>query len=103
MKILATDRHGKLHTLVAEQGSVMEALRDGGLEVEAVCGGCCSCATCHIHVHADWQERVGERGAVEAQLLSLSESFDAASSRLSCQIDCSDALDGLCLTVAPED
>ncbi len=103
MKIFAIARDGAKHSLEVEQGTVMEALRDGGLEVEAVCGGCCSCATCHVYVHEDWLAQVGERGEVESELLSLSEAFDPDRSRLSCQIDCSAALDGLCVTVAPED
>ena len=45
------DREGKSHELKAEEGlTLMEIIRDAGLDIEAACGGCCACATCHIYV-----------------------------------------------------
>ena len=81
----------------------MELLRDEGLGVEAVCGGCCSCATCHVLVNEDWCARVGPPGEAEGELLQISEYFDPQASRLSCQIKCAPELDGLVVTVAPEE
>lgn len=81
----------------------MEVLRDNGLEVEAVCGGCCSCATCHVLIAPQWLAQLPARSAIETELLSLSEHFDAARSRLSCQLTLHGDLDQLALTVAPED
>jgi len=103
-RIQAIDRAGEHHELTADpEGSLMEVLRDRGLGVEAVCGGCCSCATCHVHIDADWRDRVGPPGDIEAELLQISEYFDPGCSRLSCQIQCGPELDGLIVTVAPEE
>jgi 2Fe-2S ferredoxin len=83
--------------------SVMENIRDNGFdELLALCGGCCSCATCHVHVDPDWLERVGPREADEDDLLDTSD-HKTAQSRLSCQILFSAELDGLRVTIAPED
>ena len=59
MKIHAVDRHGKEYTLEGREGwSVMEILRDGGLDVAAECGGACACATCHVYVNEGWFEKL---------------------------------------------
>ena len=51
-KIKVTDREGKLHELEADVGStIMEIIRDAGLDIEAACGGCCACATCHVYIN----------------------------------------------------
>ena len=103
-RILVIDRMGSAHAIDGEAGrSLMETLRDAGLPVEAACGGCCSCATCHVYVDADWRSKVGPRGDVEHALLSLSDSLDGDASRLSCQILLNGGLDGLKVTLAPED
>ena len=82
--------------------SVMETLRDGGVdEILALCGGCCSCATCHVHVDPEWIDQVGLAGADEDDLLDTSD-YRTATSRLACQIRIEDALDGLTVTIAPE-
>jgi 2Fe-2S ferredoxin len=79
--------------------SVMEAAVDHDVPgIDADCGGCCSCATCHVYVEADWRERVGERTDMEADMLEVND--DAReSSRLCCQIEVSEALDGLVVRV----
>ena len=102
--IIVTTREGNEIVLDAKPGlSVMEILRDGGVdEVLALCGGCCSCATCHVYVDAADSERTGVASPDEADLLDSSEHRNAQS-RLSCQIAFTDALDGLRVTVAPED
>lgn len=101
MNISVTDRDGGVHELSAQPGTVlMEVLRDAGLGVEAVCGGCCACATCHVLVDL---ERVGPRSEVEGELLQASEYYDASASRLSCQITLALQHDGLMVSVAPED
>lgn len=83
--------------------TVMEAIRDNGFdELLALCGGCCSCATCHIHVDADWLGRLPAMSEDENDLLESSDHRDE-SSRLSCQIQLTDALDGLKVTIAEED
>lgn len=102
--IRATDRDGVVHELEADaRGSLMEVLRDEGLGVEAVCGGCCSCATCHVFIAESWRDVVGPAGENESELLQICAYFDERASRLSCQIQCVDALEGLEVTVAPEE
>ena len=97
-------RDGESHEVEARVGwSVMENIRDNGFdELLALCGGCCSCATCHVHVDPEWFEKTGARKPDEDDLLDTSEHKNETS-RLSCQIEMSAALDGLRVTIAPED
>jgi 2Fe-2S ferredoxin len=83
--------------------TIMENIRDSGLdELLALCGGCCSCATCHVHVDPEWTGAVGGPGPDEDDLLDTSDHRNETS-RLSCQILFTDALDGLRVRIAPED
>ncbi|WP_416896767.1 MAG: 2Fe-2S iron-sulfur cluster-binding protein [Minwuia sp.] len=100
--IHVTNRAGEASTLEAESGiSVMENLRDNDYEVEAICGGSCSCATCHVYVDADWLAKLPAQEEDERDLVSDEPTYQP-NSRLSCQIEMTDALDGLKLTIAPE-
>lgn len=103
-KLVVVTRAGEERTVNAEAGlSVMENIRDNGFdELLALCGGSCSCATCHVHVDETWTEAVGKPGADEDDLLDSSD-HRQSNSRLSCQIEMSDDLDGLRVTIAPED
>ena len=103
-KLTVVTREGAESTIEGDEGlSVMEVIRDNGLdELLALCGGCCSCATCHIHVDPDWVDQLPEMSADENDLLDSSDHRDETS-RLSCQITLSAALDGLRVTIAPED
>ncbi len=86
-----------------EGTSVMEAIRDNGVdELLALCGGCCSCATCHVFVDDEWAGKAGKPGEDEDDLLDSSD-HRTDLSRLSCQIAMTPALDGLRVTIAPED
>lgn len=104
-KIHVTDREGGQHELDVPNGqSLMEPLRDlesGG--IEALCGGMCSCATCHVFIDPEWFPKVAGREDDELELLEGTECFDENTSRLSCQIIMRDELDGLRLTIAPEE
>lgn len=102
--LIVVDRKGNEKTVSGEAGlSVMEVIRDNGFdELLAVCGGCCSCGTCHVHVDDAWSAKVGGATTDEADLLDSSD-FKQANSRLSCQIPFTDELDGLKVTIAPED
>lgn len=83
--------------------SVMEALRDAGHdELLALCGGCCSCATCHVQIAPEYFERLPAMTSDEDDLLDSSD-HRTDYSRLSCQIVLDDTLDGLELQIAPED
>jgi len=102
LKIFATDRQGKEHMLEGRDGwSVMEILRDGGLDIAAECGGACACATCHVYVNGGWLEKLPPRSDGETDMLDMALAVEP-NSRLSCQIVCSEALDGIKVTVAPE-
>jgi 2Fe-2S ferredoxin len=102
VKIHAVDRKGKEHTLEGREGwSVMEILRDGGLDIAAECGGACACATCHVYVDEAFMAVVGEPEPMEEDMLDFA--FDVRpNSRLSCQVICSEATDAIKVTVAPE-
>ena len=97
-------REGEERRLEGEAGlSVMEVIRDGGVdELLALCGGCCSCATCHVHVDDAFLDRLPPIGADEDDLLDSTSDRDARS-RLSCQIPFTAALDGMRVTIAAED
>ena len=103
-KMIVTTREGGTSEIEVEDGlTVMEAIRDNGFdELLALCGGCCSCATCHVHVDPAFAELLPEMSEDEDDLL---ESTDHRSdtSRLSCQIPFTPELDGLKVTIAPED
>ena len=100
--IVVTDREGEEHVIEGTPGwSVMEIIREHDLPVEAACGGCCACATCHVYVDAAWLERLGPASDEEDRMLD--EAYQVQeSSRLSCQIPFAEALDGLKVTLAPE-
>ena len=102
--LYVTTRDGQSRALPATIGlSVMENIRDAGIdELLALCGGCCSCATCHVYVDGDWAAKTGTPGLDEDDLLGSSDHRTAAS-RLSCQIAFTAAMDGLAVTIAPED
>lgn len=97
-------RSGEERTVTAESGlTVMEAIRDNGFdELLALCGGCCSCATCHVHVDPAFRDLLPPMSEDEDDLLDSSSDRDG-DSRLSCQLDFTDALDGLRVRIAEED
>jgi 2Fe-2S ferredoxin len=102
--INVTDRTGQLRTLkAAPNGSLMDLLRDENLGIEAICGGGCSCATCHVFIGPKWAGKLPPRSDMENDLLTATESYRADESRLSCQIPLSVDLDGLDVVIAPED
>ena len=101
-KLIVTDREGARHEVEGQAGwSVMEVIRENNLPVEAACGGCCACATCHVYVAEDWLPKLDAAGSDESMMLD--EAFEVKdNSRLSCQIKFGPALDGLEVTLAPE-
>ena len=103
-KVIVIDREGVRHVIEAKAGlPLMFVLRDAGLPVEGTCGGSASCGSCHVFLSNDWAEKLSERSSAEDDLLKLFESYDPYSSRLSCQIEIADSLDGLTITLAPEE
>jgi 2Fe-2S ferredoxin len=103
-RLTIVGRDGTEKTIEGRTGwSVMENIRDAGFdELLALCGGCCSCATCHVLVDPEWTARLKPVSADEDDLLD-SSSHKVPNSRLSCQIDFGPELDGLRVTFAPED
>jgi len=101
-KLIVTDREGQVHELEGRPGwSVMEIIRDADLPIEAACGGCCACATCHVYVDPEWTAKLP--GVGDEEELMLDEAYEVQeTSRLSCQLKWSDELDGLKVTLAPE-
>jgi Ferredoxin len=97
-------RDGTSRMIQGDVGSsVMEALRDAGVdEILALCGGRCSCATCHVFVDPAFLAALPEMTEDENDLLD-SSSHRHATSRLSCQLPLREEHDGITVTVAPED
>src|SRR5258708_24318488 len=83
-------------------GVVMETLRDMDDGVMAICGGMCSCATCHVYVDEEWLGKLPAAMSDETDMLKDLSSY-RPNSRLSCQLQLTDALDGLRVAIAPEE
>jgi len=103
-KLIVTTREGETSEIQVDDGlTVMEAIRDNGFdELLALCGGCCSCATCHIHVDPSFKDKLPAMSEDEDDLLESSDHRNE-NSRLSCQIPFTSELDGLKVTIADED
>tara|TARA_A100001391_G_scaffold114330_2_gene77211 strand:- start:30149 stop:30466 length:318 start_codon:yes stop_codon:yes gene_type:complete len=103
-QLTVVSRSGEEKTVEVGEGlTVMEAIRDSGFdELLALCGGCCSCATCHVHVDPAFAEKLPAMSEDEDDLLDSSDHRDATS-RLSCQIPLTGELDGLKVRIAEED
>lgn len=103
-RLIVTKRDGSAINIDGDAGlSLMEVMRDAGVdELLALCGGCCSCATCHVHIDPQFSDLLPSMTDDENDLLDSSSHRDARS-RLSCQIKFEAALDGLRLAIAQED
>ncbi len=103
-KITAITMDGNEIEIDAQAGAtLMETLRDNGVDdIMAICGGACACATCHVYIDPAFWPLLSDVGSTEDDLLSSSD-HRQENSRLSCQIQISDELDGLRVTAAPED
>ena len=97
------DRDGVEHEVDAKPGlKVMETLRELDYGVAAICGGMCSCATCHVYVDPEWTSKLPEPMSDERELLT-ELSHHEENSRLSCQIEFTNELAGLRVTIAPDE
>jgi len=86
--------------VAATSGSVMTLAVDNGVRgIDGDCGGVCSCATCHVHLEPQDMKLIGEASEIEKDMLELDDNANEFS-RLGCQIEISEALDGLVLRVA---
>lgn len=97
------DRDSVERAVEAPSGAtLMEPLRDMDEGVAAICGGMCSCATCHVYVDQEWLARLPPPMSDETDMLGdLNDRRE--NSRLSCQIVLQDSLSGLRVTIAPEE
>ncbi|WP_375394641.1 2Fe-2S iron-sulfur cluster-binding protein [uncultured Sphingomonas sp.] len=101
--LLVTDRQGNDHQIAADLGiSLMEAIRATVGEIEAICGGCRSCATCHVYVDERYSAFIPQITEEEDDILENSD-HRRPMSRLSCQIPVSDEMSGMQVTIAPEE
>ena len=91
---------GSRHAVEATDGEVVMrvAVRSGFSGILAECGGACSCATCHVHIDPSWFDKLPPKDELETEMLDFAEGVDATS-RLSCQIKITPALDGLIVHV----
>lgn len=101
MKVNVRDQQGNPHEIEGTVGwTLLEAIRGAGLSVKAECGGTCSCATCHVYIDAEWQDKLPAAGDMEIEMLDLA--FDVQdNSRLSCQVVLEAELEGLSAALAP--
>lgn len=102
--LTVSPRDGKPVVIAARaQLSLMEIIRTAGIyEMQAVCGGCCSCGTCHIYVDPADADRLPNLSDDEDAVLDTSD-HRRPGSRLACQIPFHASLSGLCVQIAPED
>lgn len=103
-EILIKTRGGLERRVNLKEGiSLMELIRDTGIdELLALCGGCCSCATCHVHIDPQFASALPPMSEEEDDLLDSSE-HRAETSRLACQIRLTQQQDGLRVCIAPQD
>ncbi|MCB1624978.1 MAG: 2Fe-2S iron-sulfur cluster binding domain-containing protein [Pseudomonadales bacterium] len=102
-KLLVVDRDGEEHEVECKPGlKIMETLRELDYGVAAICGGMCSCATCHVYVDRNWADQLPAPMSDERELLSELAHFQD-NSRLSCQVEMTESLAGLRVTIAPDE
>lgn len=104
IRIQVTDLAGIDREIEGEAGStLMEIIRNSGIDdIPAYCGGCCSCASCHVHIDPSFASLLSPMSEDELQLLEDSP-HRADGSRLSCQVQMSSELSGLRLVIAPQE
>src|ERR1700719_2191909 len=97
------DRDGGEHGVGGKTGvKGMETLREPDYGVAAICGGMCSCPTCHVYVDPEWQPRLPAMMSDERELLSELAHY-RENSRLSCQVEFTPELAGLRVRIAPDE
>jgi 2Fe-2S ferredoxin len=103
-KMVVKDREGEIHEIeIAAGDNIMEPLRELDSGTESLCGGMCSCATCHVFIQPDWFAKLESAQDDELELLEETETYRKDESRLSCQLEFTDELDGITFTIAPEE
>ena len=103
INIAVKDLDGQVHEIEARDGdSLMETLRVFEWGVPAICGGLCSCGTCHVYLDKDWLNKFTQPDSDEQDLLDVFDSMQE-NSRLSCQLQLKPEHNGLQLSIAPEE
>ena len=84
------------HVVDFEAGtSLMQTAMDNAIPgIDADCGGSCACGTCHVIVASEWFEQTGSSSGDEQQMLDMTPE-QAQTSRLACQVEVTDAMDGM--------
>ncbi|MCX2930670.1 2Fe-2S iron-sulfur cluster-binding protein [Mycobacterium sp. CVI_P3] len=78
---------------------IMQLAVDNRIDgIDGQCGGGCACATCHVHVAPQWFDKVGPPHDLEAEMLEFDGNVTEFS-RLACQLELTDQLDGIVLKV----
>ena len=105
-EVRVTDRNGAQSTISADNGRpLMEALRDAAnLNLQGTCGGAMSCGTCHVYIQQAWNDKLPARSEDEQMMLeAIGDLVEVRpNSRLSCQIELNEALNGIEVEIAPE-
>ncbi len=81
--------------------SLLEVAQAAGMPLEGTCEGQMACSTCHVILDRDWFRKLPEASEEEEDMLDLAAGVQPTS-RLSCQIDLTDALEGLEVHIPPE-
>ena len=101
-KLIFTQPNGEEKSINAENGlSIMEVARDNDFGIEGTCGGSISCCTCHVVIDQDWFSVVGKPNPDEEDMLDLAVGL-TPTSRLGCQIEITDKMDGLRISIPEE-
>jgi 2Fe-2S ferredoxin len=102
-RIIYVQPDGQRREIEAPVGSsVMQGARRNHVAgIEAECGGAMACATCHVYVDPAWRDLVGGPSSDEAAMLDYAVLVDPERSRLACQINITERLDGLIVVVPP--
>lgn len=102
MKIEFVTSNGDTVSAQAEVGdNLLRVAQAAGLPLEGTCEGQMACSTCHVIVAGEWFDRLEEASEEEEDMLDLAAGV-ARTSRLSCQIDLTEEMDGLTVTIPAE-
>jgi 2Fe-2S ferredoxin len=102
--MVVIDQNGVEHIIEGRTDcKVMETLREFAFGVPAICGGLCSCATCHVYIDSSWMARLPAKSPSEQDMLTDLSHYHPPASRLSCQLVFTPTLHGLKLTIPPDE
>jgi 2Fe-2S ferredoxin len=95
--IIYIEHDGSRHEVEVKPGlTVMEGARDNGVPgIDADCGGACACSTCHAYIDPAWVDRLPKPADTETDMIDFAFEPNPETSRLTCQIKVTAALDGL--------